>query len=131
MGNPQFNEVYRDVYSLITRGKQLAQENGAGDSQAMLAQISDMNAILTQASPVIESWRATSGGQASATSHLSSVQSALKLLSIDAGWDASQAVSRPSNPTSAPQVAPVQVAPAPEPLPSDATPAPLDPVPAP
>ncbi len=129
LGNPQFNEVYRDVYSLITRSKQLASQNASGDLQAMLTELSDMNAILAQATPVIESWKARNGGSASATSHLSSVESALKLLSIDAGWDASLGRGQPPAPTQT--SAPLEVAPTPESLPSEAGPTPLDPVPAP
>lgn len=127
--NPQFKEVYRDTYSLIARAQQLDSLNAAHDDQGLLASLSDMNAILAQAAPAIESWTPNRGGAASATSHVSSVQSALKLLSIDAGWDASQ-VTRPA-PSSAPTAAPVRVAPAPELLPSATEPTPADPVPAP
>ena len=129
LGNPHFKEVYRDTYSLITRAQQLAQPQGASDSQAMLATLSDMNAILTRATPVIESWTPTSGASASATSHLSRVQAALNLLSIDAGWDEQQATSPPARSETAP--APNRVAPAPESLPSENEPTPLDPLPAP
>ena len=132
--NPQFNEVYRDTYSVIGRAQQLAHPDGAADSAALLSALSDMNAIVAQAAPIIESWKPTGGGSASATSHLSSVQSALKLLSIDAGWDASQA-QRPSvaPAAAAPTSAPVRVAPAPALLPTEAAPTPVapDPVPAP
>lgn len=130
-GSPQFNEVYRDTYSLIARAQQLAQPNSASDASTLLASLSDMNAILAQAAPVIEGWKPSSGGSASATSHLSSVQSALKLLSIDAGWDASQATSRVPAPTATPTASPARVAPAPESLPLGTEPTPLDPVPAP
>ncbi len=125
LDNPQFQDVYRDTYSLIARAQQLDSLNSAGDSTGLLATISDMNAILAQASPVIDSWKPTRGGAESATSHLSSVQSALKLLSIDAGWDASQVASQ------APSASRVRVAPAPESLPARTEPTPLDPVPAP
>lgn len=134
-GSPQFNEVYRDTYSLIARAQQLAQPNSAADASTLLASLSDMNAILAQAAPVIDGWQPQGGGTASATSHLSSVQSALKLLSIDAGWDASQAASRPAastaTPFAVPDAPPIRVAPAPDSLPTEGTPTPVDPVPAP
>ena len=126
-GNPQFKEVYRDIYSLLTRSQHVDSLHSAGDSQGMLAALSDMNAILAQAAPVIEGWQPQSGGEASATSHLSSVQTALKLLSIDAGWDASQAGSRAPAPTAAP----TRVAPVPESLPTESAPTPADPDPVP
>ncbi len=134
--NPQFNEVYRDTYSVIGLAQQLAQPSGAADSAAMLGSLSDINAIMAQAAPMIQSWKSNSGASASATSHLSSVQSALKLLSIDAGWDASQAASRPTASSTAPTAtpptaAPIRVAPAPALLPTESTPTPADPVPAP
>ena len=129
LGNPQFKEVYRDVYSLITRAGQLVPPNGATDSQTQLAILSDMNAILTQATPVIESWTPANGASASATSHLSSVQAALKLLSVDAGWDENQAAIPPATSETAP--APGRVAPAPDSLPDENEPTPLDPLPVP
>ncbi len=129
LGNSHFKEVYRDVYSLITRAGQLVPPNGATDSQTQLAILSDMNAILTQATPVIESWTPASGASASATSQLSSVKAALQLLSIDAGWNENQVSSPPATSQSAPS--PLRVAPAPEAVPSTNEPTPLDPLPAP
>jgi hypothetical protein len=127
--NPQFNEVYRDTYSVIGLAQQLAQPDGAADSAVLLATLSDLNAILAQTVPRIESWKPNSGGSASATSHLSSVQSALKLLSIDAGWDASESQRQPVSPTAAPTA--VRVAPAPTLLPTESDPTPVDPEPVP
>lgn len=129
LANSHFKEVYRDVYSLITRAGQLVPPNGATDAQTQLAILSDMNAILTQATPVIESWTPASGASASATSQLSSVKAALQLLSIDAGWNENQASSSPAASQTAPS--PLRVAPAPEALPSTNEPTPLDPLPAP
>lgn len=119
-GNSQFNEVYRDTYALITNAKQLAQANG--DAPTTMGIVSELNAILTNVTPAIERFTPTVGGSsASAASHLSSVTSAIKLLSVDAGWDASQAVSSPAGSAVAPQITPAPaVAPAPEPAPTPA-----------
>ena len=129
LGNPQFKEVYRDTYSLITQAQQLAQPDVAADSPVMLATLTDMNAILSQATPVIESWTPARGATASASSHLNSVQVALKLLSVDAGWSENQVARSPAAVEAAP--APIRVAPAPDSLPSENEPTPLDPLPAP
>jgi hypothetical protein len=129
LGNPQFKEVYRDTYSLITRAQQFVPSNGATDTQSQLASLTEMNAILAQATPVIESWTPARGASASATSHLNSLQVALKLLSIDAGWSENQVSRTPAALESAP--APFRVAPAPDSLPSENEPTPLDPLPTP
>ncbi len=129
LGNPQFKEVYRDTYSLITRAQQFVPPNGATDTQSQLASLTEMNAILSQATPVIESWTPARGASSSATSHLNSVQVALKLLSIDAGWSENQVSRTPAALESVPSR--LRVAPAPEALPSDNEPTPLDPLPAP
>ena len=133
-GSPQFNEVYRDTYLLITMSQRLKQVSG--DSQAALDNVAEMNDILTNVTPAIERWQPTGGRGDSAASHLSSVTSALKLLSVDAGWDGSQQTRRAAAPQPAteqtPPVAPLpEVAPAPELQSSPADPTPVDPVPVP
>lgn len=90
-GNVHFKEVYRDTYMLITAAKQLAEKHA--DPQTTMAIVSDMNAIVASVSPVIESWRPSAGRPGSAVEHLSRVTSAVKLLSVDAGWDGSKSAS--------------------------------------
>ncbi len=121
-GNPQFQEVYQDTELLAAGARQIP--GLAADSEKMLAAIQDLNTLFEALSPAIESWQSSG---ASASGPLSSVKSALQLLSTDAGYDPNRPVSRP-NAIPAQRVAPRTAEP--EPTPVDAVPTPADDVPA-
>lgn len=121
-GNPQFQEVYRDTELLAASARQIP--SLAANSEALLAAVQDLNTLFNALSPAIESWRSTNGTTASGP--LSSVKSALQLLSSDAGYDPNRPISRSVQST----VPPASIAPAagrtsaPEPTPVDTVPAP-------
>lgn len=123
-GNPQFQEVYRDTELLAASAKQIP--SLAADSQAMLAAVHDLNTLFNALSPALEGWRSNSGTTVSGP--LSSVKSALHLLSTDAGYDPSHPVSRPVQAPMKSTSIPVPPAPGapgvPEPTPVDTVPAP-------
>lgn len=122
-GNPQFQEVYQDTELLAAGARQIPAL--AADPEKMLTAIQDLNTLFEALSPAIESWQSSG---ASASGPLSSVKSALQLLSTDAGYDPNQSDRRPVTiPTQ--RVAPRTAEP--EPTPVDAVPTPADAVPVP